>query len=298
LIDTEGNVLGAIQIDTLDQRSRFREADLEVLAAVASQAAIAITNAELYEQALQQRAIQRDLDLAKRVQASLLPASRPAINGLEFYDYYQAANQIGGDYFDYVELPDGRLAVIIADVSGHGIAAALLMARLSAEARFCLATIDGPGKVVSRLNQMMCEDQWDDGFVTLVLAVIRPDTNQITLVIAGHSAPLVREASGTVKEIGAVAAGLPLGVAEGLTYEETTYDLQPGDLLVTYTDGIPESMDSTNRAYGNKRVQTLLKENADGPARFGQALLSDLRHFVGDTPQGDDMCLVCFERSA
>lgn len=296
LIDAEGNVLGAIQIDTLDQRSRFRDPDLEVLAAVAAQAAIAINNARLYDEALQQRAIQRDLELAKRVQASLLPAKRPTFRGFEFYDYYQAANLIGGDYFDYVELPNGRLAVIVADVSGHGIASALLMARMSAEARFCLATIDRPGEVVGRLNQMMCDDQWDDGFVTLVLAVLRPDSGKLTLVIAGHSPPLVRGVDGQVKEIGGDVAGLPLGVAGGMTYDEAHYTLEPGELLLAYTDGIPESMDSTHKAYGNQRIKTLLGEGPSDAAQFGQALLRDVRNFVGDASQGDDMCVVCLKR--
>src|SRR5690606_14662382 len=107
---------------------------------------------------------------------------------------------------------------------------------------------------------------------------------------------LVREVDGTVKQIGGDAAGLPLGVAEGIVYSETTYTLLPGELLVTYTDGIPESMDGAHKPYGNQRVESILADGPDDAARFGQALLSDVRNFVGDVAQGDDMCLVCIRR--
>ncbi|MCA9263270.1 MAG: SpoIIE family protein phosphatase [Planctomycetales bacterium] len=296
LIDSEGKILGAIQIDTLDQRNRFRESDLEVLAAVASQAAIAITNAELHEQALRQRAIQRDLELAQRVQTALLPGKRPAFAGFEFYDYYRAANRIGGDYFDYVALPDGRLATILADVSGHGIAAALLMAKLSAEARFTLATIDEPSAVMSRLNDVMCE-QLDDGFVTMVLAVLHREASKITLVNAGHAAPLVRHANGTVDEVGDDTAGFPLGVVEGYAYEEAEIPLGVGELFLMYTDGIPEAMDEDGRAFGNERVQSSVQQAVDSLEQFGTHLISDVRTFTGGAPQSDDMCLVCFRRN-
>ena len=184
LINSDDSVLGVLQIDTFDQRHGFKLADLEVLASVASQAAIAIDNAQLHDQALQQRAHERELELANEVQKSFLPQSRPQVPGYQFCDFYRPAHQIGGDFYDYVLLPDGRVAVIVADVVGHGVAAALLMAKLSAESRFCLATEQVPSRVVSKLNAKLCADEIDDRFVTLILIVLNPICHEVIIVNA------------------------------------------------------------------------------------------------------------------
>ena len=128
LVNNEGQVLGAIQIDTLDQRHRFTRDDLDVLASVACQAATVVDNAQLHEVALQEEALRRELNVAHQVQQGLLPAAPPEVKGYAFYDHYEPARQLGGDYFDYIPLGGGRLAIVLADVSGKGVAAALLMA--------------------------------------------------------------------------------------------------------------------------------------------------------------------------
>ena len=140
LLDSAGEPLGAIQMDTLNARRRFEQPDLEILASIASQAGVAIENAQLHEKVVLQRLVEQDLELAKSVQRAFLPATPPDFNGYVFHDFYQPAQQIGGDYFDYIPIPDGRLAVIVADVVGHGVAAAMLMAKLSTETRFSLAS--------------------------------------------------------------------------------------------------------------------------------------------------------------
>ena len=157
MVGTEGEPLGVIQIDTLNQKSRFSDEDLEVLAGVASQAAVSIDNAKMHEQVLAQRGMERDLELARRMQRALLPSHPPKVPGYFFFDYYQAARQVGGDYYDYVELPDGRFAVIVGDVAGKGVAAALLMARLSSDVRFLLASEDDPAVAVEKINTGFCE---------------------------------------------------------------------------------------------------------------------------------------------
>ena len=137
LVISDGHAMGAIQIDTLDQRSRFSQDDLDVLAGVAGQAAFALENAQLHEQALKQQGMQRDLELAHKVQQGLLPSAPPRMEGHHFFDFYEPANQVGGDFYDYIRLPGGRLAIVLADVSGKGVSAALVMAKLSAEVRYC-----------------------------------------------------------------------------------------------------------------------------------------------------------------
>ena len=172
LVNSEGTAMGVIQIDTVNQRNRFSREDLDVLASVACQAAFAVENAELHETLLREQALERELRVAHEVLRGFLPAASPRIPQYEFFDFYEPANQLGGDYYDYIPLSGGRLAVVVADVSGKGIPASLLMARLSADARYCLASEPTPAEAVDRLNRDFCEAGWEDRFVTLVLAVL------------------------------------------------------------------------------------------------------------------------------
>jgi sigma-B regulation protein RsbU (phosphoserine phosphatase) len=296
MIGLDGQPLGVIQIDTLNQRARFTDQDLEVLATVASQAAVSIDNAKMHEQVMAQRAMQRDLELARRMQRSLLPSAPPQVPGYFFFDYYQAARQVGGDYYDYVQLPGGRYAVIVGDVAGKGVPAALLMARLSADVRFSLASESDPAKAIQRINDGFMKHDWQDRFVTMLAAVLNPTTSELTIVNAGHMAPLLRRQDGNVSEIGEDAAGLPLGVAEGFEYESFTHKVEPGDVLTIFTDGFSEAMNNERELYGIERLKQQLSCPAVSLVDFGQHILEDVHKFVDGFDQSDDMCLVCFGR--
>jgi len=296
LVASSGDVLGVIQIDALDQRRRFTPDDLEVLASVACQAAVAVENAQLHEIVIQEQVIQRDLVNAHKVQQALLPAAPPKLEGYEFYDYYEAASHLGGDYFDYVPLQGDRLAVAMADVSGKGISAALLMARLSVEVGYCLASFRTPAEATGRLNALFCESRWEDRFVTLALAVLDPLRHEVCLVNAGHLAPLLRRASGSVETVGEEIGGLPLGVDGGTVYGQCTLSLAPGDTLVLYTDGIPEAMNANGDLYGNRRLLAQLAPGSENAAELGERILRDVRQFMGHRPQSDDMCLTILRR--
>jgi serine phosphatase RsbU (regulator of sigma subunit)/pSer/pThr/pTyr-binding forkhead associated (FHA) protein len=296
MIGGDGQALGVIQIDTLNQRARFTDEDLEVLAGVASQAAVSIDNATMHEQVVAQRAMQRDLELARRMQRTLLPAKPPQIPGYFFFDYYQAARQVGGDYYDYVQLPGGRFAVIVGDVAGKGVPAALLMARLSADVRFSLASEEGLAKAVQQINEGFTRNDWQDRFVTMIVSVVNPRTNELTTVNAGHMAPLLRRKGGGVAEIGEEAAGLPLGVAPGFEYQSHTHVLEPGDVVTIFTDGFSEAMNGERELYGLERLKQQIMSPALSVADFGQHILDDVSRFVDGFDQSDDMCLVCFGR--
>ena len=297
LVATDGDVLGVIQIDTHDQRHRFSPEDLELLASVACQAAVAVENAQLHEVAVQEEGLRRELTVAHEVQRGFLPASRPELPNYEFFDYYEPANQLGGDYYDYVQLPGGRLAVVLADVSGKGISAALLMAKLSAETRFSLVREPSPAEAVARLNQVFCDSRWEDRFVTLVLAVLDPQSHEVAIVNAGHMAPLLRRSTATVEPIGESIGGLPLGVEAGAVYQYQTIRLAPGDTLTMYTDGIPDAMNLKQEFYGTERLLAQLADReANRVALLGQRVLENVKQFIGNRPQSDDMCLTCFGR--
>ena len=296
MMGTEGQPIGVIQIDTLNQRSRFTDSDLEVLASVASQAAVAIDNAKMHEQVIAQRAMQRDLELARRMQRALMPSKPPQVPGYYFFDYYQAAREVGGDYYDYVPLPGGRFAVIVGDVAGKGVPAALLMARLSADVRFSLASEENVSKAVEQINEGFANRDWQDKFVTMLVAVLNPQTGDLMMVNAGHMAPLLRRHDGTVAEIGEEAAGLPLGVAAGMEYESYSHRLEPGDVVTIFTDGFSEAMNGHRELYGLERLKQQLSSPVLNVREFGQHILDDVHQFVNGYDQSDDMCLVCLGR--
>jgi sigma-B regulation protein RsbU (phosphoserine phosphatase) len=296
MIGTEGAPMGVIQIDTLNQRARFTDEDLEVLAGVASQAAMAIDSAKMHEQMVAQQALQRELDLAHQIQQGLLPSQPPVVPGYFFFDYYQSARQVGGDYYDYVQLPGGRWAAIVGDVAGKGVPAALLMARLSADVRFSLASEADPAKAVQQINEGFAHRDWSDRFVTMIAAVLNPDTNELTTVNAGHMAPILRKRDGTIEDLGDDEAGLPLGVAPGYEYQSFTRVLEPGDVITIFTDGFSEAMNPQRDLYGLERLRNEIGTPKISVASFGQHILDDVSKFVAGFPQSDDMCLMCFGR--
>ncbi len=295
MLDSNGEPIGVIQIDTLNQKSRFTDDDLEVLAGVASQAAIAIDNAKMHEQVLAQQAIQRDLELAQRMQLALLPSVPPEVPGYVFFNYYQAARQVGGDYYDYVSLADGREAVIVGDVAGKGVSAALVMARLSSDVRFILASEPDVAAAITKINASFARHDWQDKFVTMIVAVVNPRTHQMTLVNAGHMAPLLRR-GGKVYEIGEEQSGLPIGVSDDYQFESYTEELQPGDFVTLFTDGFSEAMNANGDLYGTDRLAKQVGTSAVSVEELGQHILEDVNQFVDGCSQSDDMCLACFGR--
>ncbi len=298
LVSSEGKSLGIIQIDTLDQRSRFQEDDLEVLASVALQAAFAVENAQLHEREVRQLALERDLRLAQSVQQGFLPDSPPDIPGYDAFHFYEPANEVGGDFFDYVPLPNNRLGVFVADVSGKGISAALLMAKAASEARYLLASEATPEAAICKLAAEFSGHGWDNRFITLVLWVIDLKTHEVTLVNAGHMPPLLRRADGTVEEVGEEITGVPVGVVPEWEYESCKFTLQPGDSLTAFTDGFSEATNAAGEMYGLEALRAQVEGPAEGVEELGARILDDVKKFVGDYRQSDDMCLLCMGREA
>jgi phosphoserine phosphatase RsbU/P len=306
LLSSDGDAMGVIQIDTLDQRTPFSQDDLDLLASVASQAAFAVENAQLHEAAMRQKALERDLELAHTVQQGFLPHKSPDIEGYEFFDFYEPANQVGGDYFDYIVLPNHRVAIVVADVSGKGMPAALLMAKLSAEVKYALVSQPGPASALRQLNAQFAEASWADRFVTMAIAVLDLERHEVQLVNAGHLPPFLRRADGAVAAVGIEQISVPLGVIDELDCEQMTLALTPGDSLVIFTDGISEAMNMNNDLYGLARIHEQVAGTEVGMAegghpggvkQLGDQILQDVKRFVGKRAQSDDMCLLCFGRT-
>jgi len=298
VVGAAGQSIGVLQIDSSDARQEFRKEDLAMLAGIAGQAAQAIEQALAYDERIGQEQLKRDLELAHRVQQGLLPSRPPRIEGYNVFDFYEPAQQIGGDFFGYVPLPDGRMAVVLADVSGKGVSAALVMATLSADVRYCLAMEPNVADAVARINNSFCRGGWDDRFATLVVAVLDPRVHRVTIVNAGHLPVMLRDAGGEVRPLGMEETGLPLGVEPDQTYAAIDVEIAPGASISLFTDGISEAMDHEQRTYGLERLSRVLAGPAKNAEEAGRRILGDVERHAAGQNRSDDMCLVCVGRSA
>lgn len=297
LINSDGRAFGIMQIDTLDQRSRFQDDDLDILVSVAAQAAFSIENALLHQQAVLQESLKRDLAVARQVQQGFLPRQSPNVPGYEFFHFYEPASQVGGDFFDYILLPGNRLAVIVADVSGKGVQAALLMAKVTSEARYQLVTTQEPREAVSGLSRAFNSYGWSERFVTFVMTVVDYKRNEAVLVNAGHMAPMLRHRDGRVEEVAEQITGLPLGIDPDWEYEEYRFSLQPGDIITSFTDGFSEAENVKRELYGMERLLKQVQAPTKGVTELGQRILADVKQHASGHRQSDDMCLVVFGRT-
>ena len=243
--------------------------------------------------------IQLDLKFARGVQHSLLPQRMPEIPGYEFFTYYESAFEIGGDYYDFIPLSGQRLAVLLGDVAGKGVMAALLMAKLSADARFCMQTEADPAAAITKLNSLMNRSGIADQYATLVLAVLDPASHSVTLVNAGHPSPLIyRRATRTVGDATTIEmADLPLGVHDGVEYASFQVFLKPGDSILAFTDGVTDAMDVHDRQLETEGVFAAVQGGTYSPRALGERVVKVVKEFAAGRSQHDDIAVVGFGRT-
>jgi serine phosphatase RsbU (regulator of sigma subunit) len=297
---TTGKVLGVIQLDTQDRSKKFTQDDLNLLLGVSNQSTIALENARLHEEAKVAATIAHDLELASKVQRLFLPAHLPEVPGYEFFAYYEPAKMVGGDYYGFVPLGLGRMAISLGDVAGKGAAAALLMAKLSSDVRYCLISEPDVTRAIALLNEQVYRSAGQlDRFVTLASAVLDTARGEITLVNAGQETPLLyRGSTGEVVEAHVKEkGGLPMGVMDGQTYEAMTVSLAPGDTLVMFSDGVSDAMNIRDEKFKPPRIISALK--TDGPRTprsLGERVIKAVKQHAGTREQNDDITLVCVGR--
>ena len=290
----KNELLGIIHVDTMRMDRLFTEDDLQLLTGVAAQTALAIATAKMHEQLLVRDRMQRDLKIATQVQSSFLPKSEPEVPGMEFAAWYGSALDIGGDLYDFVPQGENSMAVVVGDVSGKGIPAALMMARMSSDVRYYSAQFSEPKDVLPRLNNRQAESDMPDVFVTMVFVSVDLQTHEILVGNAAHCMPIVRRAAeGDVIEVGA-EPGFPLGVVPDFEFEQCAYALQPGDVVALVTDGVTEAMNAEHEAYGEERLRQTIAAAPPSARAVLEALLEDVKTHVQDTKQSDDLTCVCF----
>ena len=238
--------------------------------------------------------VRDELEVARELQAELLPRRVPELPGYGFAHSYRTANEVGGDYYDFTPLPDGRLALAVADASGHGMAAGLVMAIANATLETALDLDPEPQSVLRLLNRTLCRTGTRRTFLSLFYALLDPASGRLSYVCAAHPFPYLRRADGTVEELG--CGGLPLGIREPLECATGSVDLAPGDLLVFYTDGLVESTDPERReAFGYERLRALTSEGG-GAYDLHARILAAFDAHTGGEALLDDLTLVVMKR--
>jgi len=298
-IEVDGTVKGLLVVGDKESRKGvgpFPEGDRRTLDLLANQAAIALANAELHRQALEKERLEHEIELASDIQRRILPKEVPVVRGYELAGWNRPARHIGGDYFDFLDLEGGtRLGLVVGDVSGKGVPAALLVSTLHSSLRLLAERIAICPELFSRLNEHILDSSAPNKFITLFVAELDLERGEISYVNAGHNPGLVLRKAGGLEELG--PGGLPLGLLPGASYRIQSLALEPGDLLCLYSDGITEAAAPDDEEFGVERLADLLAEGRDAPidgllSRIGEAVSL----FAAGAPQADDQTLLLLRR--
>ncbi len=286
------DLLGAIYVDNSLQAGIFTEDDLDLLAAIASNAATAIENARLYQVAVEKGRMERELQIAHRVQSSLIPKEIPQISGWEFSARWIPAREVAGDFYDFITSDEGKLGLVIADVVDKGMPAALFMAFSRSTLRNNVLRLPTPKDGIAEVNKLICADSVYGMFLTLVYCLIEPDSGEVTYVNAGHNPPLLyRSDKDEILDLS--RTGIPLGVTEEASYDQESSTLNSGDFILFYTDGICDAVNSQGEEFGMERVRRVLLDNSRGSAdEILAALERTSIDFTGSTAPFDDITIM------
>jgi serine phosphatase RsbU (regulator of sigma subunit)/anti-sigma regulatory factor (Ser/Thr protein kinase) len=292
-----GELVGTLNLGPRLSDQQYSTDDKRLLDGLAAQAAPALQVAELVQkQAAEARSrerIEQELKVAQLIQQNFLPRVLPDLPGWEVAAYYQPAREVGGDFYDLFELPDGQVAVVIGDVTDKGVPAAMVMAAARSLLRASGQRVVSPGDVLERVNELLCPDIPDKMFVTCLYLVVDPATGHVRYANAGHNLPYARTADGSME---LRARGMPLGLLPGMTYEEREAVMNPGDALLLYSDGITEAHGAEREMFGTPRLIEHVADPASGDLIDG--LLTQLQRFTGaDWEQEDDITLVTLCRT-
>jgi serine phosphatase RsbU (regulator of sigma subunit) len=244
---------------------------------------------------LMRQSIEQELRMARDIQQALLPEDMPWLDGWNILHHYQPAREVGGDFYDFFELPEGRLGMVVGDATGHGMPAALVMATARSMLRAVSQTSNSPGEVLKRVNDPLFMDIPPNMFVTCLYAILDPKSGRLHYANAGHDLPYLRRRSGEAEELR--ARGMPLGLMPGMDYEEKETILEAGEAALFYSDGLVEAHDPKGDMFGFPRLRALVAEHGEERS-LGDLLLEQLYAFVGEGwEQEDDITLLSLRRS-
>ena len=296
---SNSHAIGVLVVNHRQPRTLHQD-DLRCLLLMANQAAVALEQARLQAEELKMHSMEKEMELGRRIQLGLLPDAPPVVPGWEFSVFYQAAREVGGDFYDFFELPaePGKMGLVIADVTGKGVPAALSMARSSMVIRNAALSGLSPSAALVRANEMTLRGDDLDPLLTALYSILDPATGRLEYASAGHCRPLwVQSATGHVEEL--AARGILLGVLSDIALEEKSIDVLPGDLLVFFTDGVTEAMNASRELFGNDRLRAIVSAHTGSSARqLLDAVVEAVQSYADPDNQSDDISIFVIKRLA
>jgi len=281
-----------------DHNTGFTESDQRLLSIIAAQSAQVVENARLYEDEEAYRFMRRELELASAIQKKMLPTTPPELNGYSVAGKNVTAREIGGDYFDYIQMDENRWAFCLGDISGKGLPASLLMTNLNAILRGQTFHLTNPGDILKHANSQLYQSTTSEKFATLFLAILDTSKNTIHYSSAGHDYPFLMRKDGSYERL--ESGGLPLGMMDGMDYDEDFIELQPGDFLFVFSDGVTDVTNVHDVMFGEERLIELLQESTekDEPSEtiINKVLGSCINH-CGKAKLFDDITALVLKRT-
>lgn len=294
-IRLDARSLGVLTVYRASDGALFQETDKTLLELFASQAAIVLENAQLYKVQMDKARLDGELNAAYQVQASLIPTAPPRIADYELATLWDPARQVSGDFFDFIPLADGTWAIVIADVSDKGMAAALFMATARAILRATASAGGTAAEIIDLANRALARDASGGMFVTVFFGILDPRTHQLAYVNAGHNNPLFQHAR-TLKEL--KGENVALGILDAFHYESAAIEMARGDAILFYTDGVSEATNARDELFGEERLRALFVRNVNASAsQLIRKLDERVRAFTGAQPQSDDITVVALKRN-
>ncbi len=294
-LQTNDRVIGLIYVDSPHLIREFSREDLNLLTVMANVAAIRIEHARLNEIEEAERAMAKDMEQAALIQKALLPSESPNIAGLDIAGKTTACRTVGGDYFDYLKFPDGRVGVLVGDVAGKGMPASLLMSSLQARVQVLFEEADDLARKITRLNKAICRNCPDNRFITFFMTVVNAPTGELVYTNAGHNPPLLVRATGGFDKLG--GGGVILGILPSANYKETLAQMEHGDVLVMFSDGVTEAANPTDEDFGEERLGHLVESMRHRPAsEIVEAIEAAVCEFTQGAPAADDITVVVVRR--
>jgi serine phosphatase RsbU (regulator of sigma subunit) len=295
-LQTNDRVIGLIYVDSPHLIREFSKEDLNLLTVMANVAAIRIEHARLNEIEEAERAMAKDMQQAAIIQQRLLPEKSPVVQGLDIAGRTKACRTVGGDYYDYLPFPDGRIGILVGDVAGKGMPASLLMSSLQARVQVLFEDGDDLARKIGRLNKAVSSNCPENRFITFFMGIIDPKSGEFVYTNAGHNRPVVVRADGEFETLDE-AGGLILGIMPMVVYQEARMTLNPGDSLVLFTDGVTEAADPSDDEYGEERLAALVGSMKDRRSdEIVEAIHNAVASFTQGAPAADDITVVVARR--
>ncbi len=292
----QGKTSGLLILGERVSRAKYTDSEINFAASLCNLAAMAIDNARLFEESMGKQRLEEELNIAHTIQEKLLPREMPKFSRCEVETFHIPTKQVGGDYFDVIRISENLICVAIADVSGKGFPAALLMANLQSAFRALMATELKLDEITERLNNIVYENTNSDRFITFFAAIYDSSNQSLSYVNAGHNYPFLLKPDGRIVRFD--KGGLMLGVMQNIKYQTGEEKVESGDMLYMFTDGVSEALDSRGEQFTEERVESILKMNsASSSGEVLEIIRKEIAAFVGSAPQSDDITQVCVKFS-